>query len=57
MNDYSRGEDKGEENKMSALVQVEELNVRDSLVFISCQPDNYTQNDDDSDGMQHCNLG
>lgn len=29
----------------------EELNVRDSLVFISCQPDNYAQNDDDSHGM------
>lgn len=28
-----------------------ELDVRDSLVFISCQPDNYIQNDDDSHGM------
>lgn len=34
-----------------ADVLKEELNVRDSLVFISCQPDNDTQNDDDSDGM------
>ena len=29
----------------------EELSIRDSLVFISAQPDNYVQNDDDSDGM------
>lgn len=29
----------------------EELSIRDSLVFISCQPDNYGQNDEDSDGM------
>ena len=28
-----------------------ELNIRDSLVFISAWPDNYTQNDDDSRGM------
>lgn len=27
------------------------LTDRDSLVFISCQPDNYAQNDDDSHGM------
>ena len=31
----------------------EALNIRDSLVFISCQPDNYTQNDEDSDGMHY----
>ena len=31
----------------------EELRIRDSLVFISCQPDNYTQNDEDSDGMHY----
>lgn len=29
----------------------EELNVRNSIVFISGQPDNYVQNDEDSDGM------
>lgn len=34
-----------------ADVLKKELEVRDSLVFISCQPDNYTQNDDDSHGM------
>ena len=34
-----------------ADVLKEELEVRDSLVFISCQPDNYAQNDDDSHGM------
>lgn len=36
-----------------AIVEVlrEEMNVRESLVFISAQPDNYAQNDDDSDGM------
>lgn len=34
-----------------AEVLKEELEVRDSLVFISCQPDNYTQNDEDSHGM------
>ncbi len=28
-----------------------ELTVRDSLVFISCQPDDHAQNDDDSHGM------
>lgn len=28
-----------------------ELTVRNSLVFISAQPENYAQNDDDSDGM------
>lgn len=27
------------------------LDVRDSLVFISCKPDDYAQNDDDSHGM------
>lgn len=31
----------------------EALKIRDSLVFISCQPDNYTQNDEDSDGMHY----
>lgn len=34
-----------------ADVLKEELNIRVSLVFISCQPDNYAHNDDDSDGM------
>ncbi len=34
-----------------ADVLKEELNVRGSLVFISAQPDNYVQNDDDSAGM------
>lgn len=34
-----------------AEVLKEALEVRDSLVFISCQPDNYTQNDEDSCGM------
>lgn len=34
-----------------ADVLKEALTVRDSLVFISCQPDNYAQNDDDSHGM------
>ncbi len=34
-----------------ADVLKEELNVRNSLVFISTQPDNYEQNDADSDGM------
>ena len=34
-----------------AEVLKEELNVRDSLVFISTWPDNYEQNDEDSDGM------
>ena len=29
----------------------EELTVRDSLVFVSAWPDDFTQNDDDSDGM------
>lgn len=29
----------------------EELGVRDSLVFISCYPNHYEQNDDDSHGM------
>lgn len=28
-----------------------ELTVRDSLVFVSTWPDNFTQNDEDSDGM------
>lgn len=28
-----------------------ELHVRNSIVFISCHPDNYAQNDDDSVGM------
>jgi peptidase E len=31
----------------------EELTVRDSLVFISTWPDNYAQNDEDSDGMHN----
>lgn len=30
-----------------------ELTVRDSLVFISTWPDNYAQNDEDSDGMHN----
>lgn len=34
-----------------AEVLKEALDTRDSLVFISCQPDNYTQNDEDSCGM------
>jgi len=34
-----------------ATVLKEELLIRESLVFISAQPDNYAQNDDDSDGM------
>lgn len=34
-----------------ADVLKEELNNRDSLVFISAQPDNYEQNDDDSIGI------
>lgn len=34
-----------------ADVLKENLEVRDSLVFVSCQPDNYEQNDADSDGM------
>lgn len=34
-----------------AEVLKEELNIRDSLVFVSCQPDNYAQNDEDSHGM------
>ena len=34
-----------------ADVLKEALPDRDSLVFISCQPDNYAQNDDDSRGM------
>lgn len=34
-----------------ADVLKEELKVRDSLVFISAQPGNYAQNDDDSAGM------
>jgi len=36
-----------------AEVLKEELNVRDSLVFISTWPDNYAQNDEDSHGMHH----
>jgi len=36
-----------------AEVLKEALEVRDSLVFISCQPDNYTQNDEDSCGMHN----
>ena len=31
----------------------EELTVRDSLVFISTWPDNFKQNDEDSDGMHN----
>lgn len=34
-----------------AKVLKEELTVRDSLVFISTWPDNFAQNDEDSDGM------
>lgn len=34
-----------------AAVLAAELDVRNSLVFISCQPDNYVQNDGDSHGM------
>lgn len=34
-----------------ADVLKKELNIRDSLVFISAQPDNYAQNDEDSKGM------
>ncbi len=34
-----------------AEVLKEALEIRDSLVFISCQPDNYLQNDEDSHGM------
>lgn len=34
-----------------AEVLKKELDVRDCLVFISCQPDNYAQNDEDSHGM------
>jgi len=37
-------------DKIAAVLK-EELIVRDSLVFISTQPDNYIQNDEDSDGM------
>ncbi len=36
-----------------AKVLKEELTVRDSLVFISTWPDNYLQNDEDSDGMHN----
>lgn len=36
-----------------AEILKEELKIRDSLVFISCQPDNYTQNDEDSHGMHN----
>lgn len=36
-----------------AKVLKEELTVRDSLVFISTWPDNYSQNDEDSDGMHN----
>lgn len=36
-----------------AEVLKEELTVRDSLVFISTWPDNFVQNDEDSDGMHH----
>lgn len=36
-----------------AEVLKEALDTRDSLVFISCQPDNYTQNDEDSHGMHN----
>ena len=36
-----------------AKVLKEELTVRDSLVFISTWPDNYAQNDEDSDGMHN----
>jgi len=34
-----------------AAVLREELTLRDSLVFVSCYPDNHAQNDDDSCGM------
>ena len=34
-----------------AEVLKETIKVRDSLVFISCQPDHYKQNDEDSCGM------
>ena len=34
-----------------ADVLKQELTVRDSLVFVSCYPDNYAQNDEDSRGM------
>lgn len=34
-----------------ADVLKENLEIRDSLVFVSCQPDHYEQNDADSDGM------
>ena len=34
-----------------AEVLKEELNIRDTLVFISTWPDNFAQNDEDSDGM------
>ena len=36
-----------------AEVLKEELIVRDSLVFISTWPDNFAQNDEDSDGMHN----
>jgi len=36
-----------------AEVLKKELTVRDSLVFISTWPDNFTQNDEDSDGMHN----
>lgn len=36
-----------------AKVLKEELTVRDSLVFISTWPDNFAQNDEDSDGMHN----
>lgn len=35
----------------------EELNVRDGLVFISCQPENSAQNDEEAEGTQRCNFG
>lgn len=38
-----------------AAVLKEALIIRDSLVFISTQPDNYIQNDEDSDGRK-CNI-
>ncbi len=34
-----------------AEVLEKEIDIRDRLVFISCQPDNFSQNDDDSEGM------
>ncbi|MBE6754443.1 MAG: hypothetical protein E7559_08885 [Ruminococcaceae bacterium] len=34
-----------------AEVLKEQLTTRDSLVFVSCYPDNHAQNDDDSRGM------